>query len=227
MSTTKASYTIACSSVFRDAVLALAARRAVNAGDLARSIMLAVPESVIAAFPDPGDPPPDDRETVVMQSGASEGRPWRRKPRLQVRLPPGLSPQMVRKALNLALSLDHGTMTLAVEDPAAPAPEPPLPPPVQPDPHPALLAEVARLRDEVERLHAVVGALSFMPLPAGVQSRSEALHVLGFAPESDPDARELRGRFRMLATIHHPDGTFGNHDRMSQLNAAMDILRRR
>jgi len=233
VSTVKASYTISCSSAFRDAALALAERRGVNVGDLARSVMLVLPEAVVAAYADPGEPPPADRETVVMQSGRSEGRPWRRKPRLQVRLPPGLSPQTVRRALNLALSLDHGTMALAVEDPAAPVvtppPEPPAAPPVPtpaaPDPHPGLLAEIARLRDETERLHAVVGALSFMPLPGGVQSRSEALHVMGFPPGTDPDARELRGRFRLLATIHHPDSSYGNHDRMSQLNAAMDVLR--
>ncbi len=215
--------------------MALAERRGVNAGDLARSVMLVVPEAVVAAYADPGEPPADDRETVVMQSGRSEGRPWRRKPRLQVRLPPGLSPQTVRRALNLALSLDHGTMALAVEDPAAPPPVPapappppaPAPPPSAPDPHPGLLAEIARLRDETERLHTVVGALSFMPLPGGVQSRAEALHVMGFPPGTDPDSRELRGRFRMLATIHHPDSSYGNHDRMSQLNAAMDVLRRR
>jgi hypothetical protein len=28
----------------------------------------------------------------------------------------------------------------------------------------------------------------------------------------------------MLATIHHPDGPHGSHRRMSQLNAAMEVL---
>jgi len=28
----------------------------------------------------------------------------------------------------------------------------------------------------------------------------------------------------MLATIHHPDGLLGSHKRMSQLNAAMELL---
>lgn len=213
-------------------MLALAERRKVNAADLARSVMLVVPEAVIDAFADPGEPRADDRETVVMQSGRSAGRPWRRKPRLQVRLPPGLSPRRVRQALNFALALEDGTMALAVHDPAAPTPEPDPPPaapapPAAADPHPEFLGEIARLRDEVERLQAVVGALSFMPLPGGVQTRAEALHVLGFPPNADPDARELRGRFRMLATVHHPDSSYGHHDRMSQLNAAMDVLRRR
>jgi len=29
----------------------------------------------------------------------------------------------------------------------------------------------------------------------------------------------------MLAAIHHPDSPYGSHQRMSQLNAAMDHLR--
>lgn len=234
MSVVKASYTISCSSAFRDAVMALADRRQVNAGDLARSVLLVVPEAVVDAFADPGEPGADDRETVIAQSGRTVGKPWRRKPRLQVRLPPGLSPLTIRNALNLALALDGGTMALAVEDPTAlpspepqpapPAPAPPPPPPA--NPHPEILAEMARLRDDVERLHAVIGALAFMPLAEGVRTRAEALHVLGFPPNTNPDSRELRGRFRMLATIHHPDSAYGSHDRMSQINAAMDLLRR-
>ncbi|MGC2854558.1 J domain-containing protein [Novispirillum sp. DQ9] len=238
MSAVKASYTISCSSTFRDAVMALADRRQVNAGDLARSVMLVVPEAAVDAFADPGEPGADDRETVIAQSGRTVGKPWRRKPRLQVRLPPGLSPLTIRKALNLALALDGGTMALAVEDPTAapppppppdprPAPSPPPPPPPpSANPHPEVLAEMARLRDDVERLHAVIGALAFMPLAEGVRTRAEALHVLGFPPNTNPDSRELRGRFRMLATIHHPDSAYGSHDRMSQINAAMDLLRR-
>lgn len=238
MTSVKASYTISCSSDFRAAVLALAERRGVNAADLARSVLLVVPQAVIETFADPGEPPPGDRETVVLQSGRTAGRPWRRKPRLQVRLPGGLDPLTIRKALNLALALDGGTMALAVEDPATPPPvppppppsptppPPPPPPPQATDPHPQVLAEMARLRDEVERLHTVIAALAFTPLPDGVQTRAEALHVLGFPPNTNPDSRELRGRFRMLATVHHPDSAYGSHDRMSQINAAMDLLRR-
>ena len=81
-------------------------------------------------------------------------------------------------------------------------------------------------REELERLRAMVSVLSFEPLPQGIHSREEALHVLGFPPGRLPDLGELRARFRMLATIHHPDGVYGSHQRMSQLNAAMDVLRR-
>ncbi|HBV00562.1 MAG TPA: molecular chaperone DnaJ, partial [Thalassospira lucentensis] len=111
----KQSYTIPCSSVFRDAVQALAERRGVNAADLARSVMLIVPEKAIDEYDDPGDPPKSDRETIVLKSGPAEGRPWRRKPRLQLRLPPGFSIIMVRKALKMALDFDTGDVKMRVE----------------------------------------------------------------------------------------------------------------
>ena len=50
----KHSYTIPCASAFRDAVTDLSVRRRVNVGDLARSVLLVVPEGVIRDFPDPG-----------------------------------------------------------------------------------------------------------------------------------------------------------------------------
>ena len=84
----KHSYTVPCASDFRDAVEALAVKRHVNVGDLARSILLVMPANFVADFPDPGEPAAEDRETVVLKSGPAEGRPWRRKPRLQVRMPP-------------------------------------------------------------------------------------------------------------------------------------------
>lgn len=79
---------------------------------------------------------------------------------------------------------------------------------------------------EVTRLRAIVAALAFEPLPDGVTTRAEALHVLGFPPESRPDAATARARLRALAAIHHPDSDHGSHARMSQLNAAMKILGR-
>jgi len=51
------------------------------------------------------------------------------------------------------------------------------------------------------------------------------LHVLGFSPGTKPHSRMLRAKFRLLATIHHPDSDHGDHQRMSQLNQAMAILR--
>lgn len=104
----KASYTVPCASAFRDAVEALAQRKGVNTAEIARAVMLVVPPQEIDRHPDPGDPAPEDRETVVLKSGASAGRPWRRKPRLQVRLLPGISVPFIRKALDIALQVEAG-----------------------------------------------------------------------------------------------------------------------
>jgi len=236
----KHSYTVPCSSAFRDAVTALAEKRGVNVADLARSILLVVPGDVVDAFEDPGEPDPDDREEVAIKSGPSEGRPWRRKPRIQVRLTPGYDVTMIRKALNLALAVEHGVINMDVQglslpgraEPAQQAreaekkiPEPTHPPHIDTEPierHHALIRE---REEEVERLRTIVSVLSFEPLPNGVSSRAEALHVLGFPPNAAPDRSSVKGRFRMLATIHHPDAAYGSHERMSQLNAAMDYLR--
>ena len=83
---------------------------------------------------------------------------------------------------------------------------------------------IRETRDDLERLRAMVSVLSFEPLAGGVKTRDDALHVLGLPPGSLPDQGVLRARFRMLATVHHPDGTHGSHKRMSQLNSAMELL---
>jgi hypothetical protein len=212
----KHSYTVACSSDFRQAVESLAASRKVNVGDLARSILLVVPPAVVESFPDPGEPPPHDRETVILKSGPAKGRPWRRKPRLQVRMPPGYAIPFIRKALALALSMARGELSVLVADRRHTAPA------ERKAPEPVIGAEA---EEELERLKAIISALSFEPLPEGVKSRDDALHILGFAPRAYPDARTLKAKFRMLATIHHPDSELGSHQRMSQLNQAMELLR--
>ena len=199
----KASYTIPCASRFRDSVVALAERRKVNAGDLARSVMLLVPMQEIDSFPDPGNPAADDRETVILKSGTAAGKPWQRKPRLQVRLPEGFDPVTIRKALSMALAMDTGATKLRLDDPA----------------------EARTMSGEMARLKAMIATLAFEPLPDGVETRAEALHVLGFPPGRTPGRELLRQRFRTLAAIHHPDSGIGDHQRMSQLNAAMDLLR--
>lgn len=218
----KHSYTVPCSSAFREAVEALAEARQVNVGDLARSVLLVVPPEVVETFPDPGEPPSHDRETVILKSGPAEGRPWRRKPRLQVRMPPGHLIPFIRRALGLALALAEGKLAISVSDPSAPVqrPEPIEVTEVRPP-----IVEEEPQADELDRLRAIISALAFEPLAEGVRSRSEALHVLGFSPGTNPDSRTVRAKFRMLATIHHPDSDLGNHQRMSQLNQAMAILR--
>ena len=222
----KHSYTVPCASAFRARIEDLAQRRKVNVGDLARSILLVVPAAAIAAIPDPGEPTGDDRETVILKSGPAEGRPWRRKPRLQVRLPPGHDVPLIRKALAVALAMDGGQLAVRIGD-DRPAPAEKAPPekvPVEKTPRePAARSE--EVTDELERLRTIISVLVFEPLSHGVKSRGDALHVLGFPPGADPDSRTLRAKFRMLATIHHPDSNYGSHLRMSQLNQAMDLLR--
>ena len=126
------------------------------------------------------------------------------------RLPAGYAVPTVRRALNLLLFLSRNERAIDISDPAAAKP-----PPVSPD---------RAMTEEIERLRTIISVLSFDPLSGGVRSRMDALHVLGFAPSIRPSRDEIRTRFRALAAVHHPDGGFGNHQRMSQLNAAMEIL---
>ncbi len=219
----KRSYTIPCASRFRDAFQVLARRRGVNVADLTRSVLLLVPRAVIEAFPDPGAPAADERETVIVRSGPAKGRPWRRKPRIQVRLGAGHPVALVRSAMALALALSRDAARVRIDDGSN-----------GPDEDRAddeagarAGAGAGEIAEEHARLRAMISALSFDPLPDGVRTRADALHVLGFAPESVPGARDVRARFRLLATVHHPDARFGSHARMSQLNAAMGLLRAR
>lgn len=209
MPAAKKSYTIACSSAFRDRVQALAAQRDVNVGDLARSVMLVVPADAIEATEDPGEPAPEDRETVILKSGPDAGKPWRRKPRLQVRLPPGHSVPTLRRALNLALAMAAGERNVKVELNGAENTE----------------SKLDAAEKEVNRLRAIVGALSFKLLPSGVRTRGDALYVMGFPQNAKLGPDLVKSRFRMLASIHHPDSPYGDTRRMSQLNQAMAKLR--
>lgn len=214
----KHSYTVPCASRFRDQVTDLAQSKRCNVADLARSVVLVVPLDVIEAYSDPGGPARDDRETVVLKSGNSKGKPWRRKPRLQVRMASGFAVETIRKALALALAVERGHMDVGLESQRERSQAE-----MHRDAETALMREAL---DELERLRNVVGALQFDPLPSGVVTRDQALYVLGFPPASIPDQGALRTRFRRLATVYHPDGKDGSHQRMSQLNAAMELLRR-
>jgi len=214
----KHSYTVPCASRFRDEVFALAQAKHCNVADLARSVVLVVPLGVINGHKDPGEPARDDRETVILKSGRSAGKPWRRKPRLQVRMAPGFEIETIRKALALALAIERGHMSVDVESEVAiSAAE------MEQEAQHVLLRDT---HEEMARLQNVVKALYFEPLNDGVQTREQALYVLGLPPGSVPDLNTIRLRFRRLATVFHPDGKDGCHQRMSQLNAAMELLRR-
>ncbi len=207
----KVSYAVPCSSLFRDAVVAVAAERDVNVGDLARSVMLTLSPKTVENARDPGEPEEDDRETVVLKSGPSAGKPWRRKPRLQVRLPAGYDIIDIRKALGIALELHRGDSEMRLESTAAPQ----------------WHDLVHDLEEKVARLQVTIATLAFEPLKNGVRTPEEAMHVLGFVPGSRPDSSMIKARYRMMAAIHHPDSEFGDHARMSQINEAMSILRNR
>lgn len=212
-------YAVACSSAFRDAVTALARRRGVGIADIVRAVLYVIDARIIEACPDPGGPMASDREEVVLLSGPSKNRVLKRKPRIQARLPDGLKAETIRKSLALALAMDKSAVGLKLVDPSAPAVA---------TMTPGLMTEMsqklARVEDENRRMRQVINDLSFPPLEGGVRNRAEALFVLGFPPFAQPDARLLKERYRLLARIHHPDGGFGDHGRMSQLNAAFAIL---
>jgi hypothetical protein len=248
--TLKQSYTIPCSTAFRDAVNILAEQRKVNVGDIARSVMLVVPVSLIDASEDPGEPEGNDRETVILKSGPAKGRPWRRKPRLQLRMSPGHRIDTIRRALNLALRMASGELEVRVDDADSLAEERD----AMIEAAKAEAAEVARVarqaaqkpaqelvtvqqevlrqreeaersKQELDRLKRYVETLAFEPLTEGVNTRNDALHIFGYPPTARPDWRDVRSKYRVLASIHHPDSNFGDHRRMTQLNAAMEILR--
>lgn len=214
---TKKSYTVTCSSTFRDSVLKMAESRGVNAADLARSVALIVPPHAIEAFVDPGEPDISDRETVVLKSGKSKGKPWQRKPRLQIRLSDGYSIPYLRKTLAVALELDRGAAHLHLE-----APEQGLAPKALYE-----KANAQKDREEALKRKTIIDVLAFDPLPDGVITQEDAAYVMGYPPSRIPDRAALRARFRALASILHPDAGSGSHVHMSQLNAAMDILRNR
>lgn len=131
----------------------------------------------------------------------------RRKPRLQARLSGEHRIEDLRRALKLALDLADGATSVRLELKGAT--------------DAALLKE-----EEIGRLKTTVQALAFEPLTEDIRSRSEALYVLGFPTWSTPDQRQLRSRFRSLATVYHPDNPTGDTVRMAQLNAAIAFLMR-
>ncbi len=186
-------------------MLRLAGQRQVSVADLLRAVHLLVPAETLARVADPGEPAPPDREEVVLQSGPAKNRRIRRKPRLQARLQGVHAAADLRRALRLALDLAEGSVALRVE--AAGSPD--------------LAAEQA---DDLDRMRQIVQALAFQPLAEDIRSRSEALYVLGFPPGALPDQKEMRARFRALATIYHPDNATGDTLRMAQLNAAIAFL---
>ena len=207
----KKAYVIPCSSGLRDAVAELAELNGVNTADIARSVMLVVPNTVIRSYPDPGEPLPNDREEVILKTGPNAGKPWRRKPRLQVRLPAGYKIIDIRRALGLALALNAGSLEVILKD----------------IDHPRIEDRLEAAEGNIKRLRSALSVISYQPIKRGVETKADALYVLGFHPHSRPTRADIKDRFRMLAQIYHPDAIFGDTYRMSQLNAAISFLRKR
>ena len=219
----KQSYTIPCSSAFRDIVIKLAEDRSVNVADLVRSVLLVLPEDIIKRFPDPGEPEAGDREKTIVKTGPSKGRPWRRKPRLQVRLTPGYEVPFVRRAFNIAVVLDDNLYSIRLQKSET----------VSNYDLPKLKIDAACTLDNnsniesglvLKQMHEIIAALSFTPLPEGLSNKIDALHVMGFFPSERPNKAIVQSKFRLLAQIHHPDSNYGDHNRMVQLNAALHLL---
>ena len=82
-------------------------------------------------------------------------------------------------------------------------------------------------RNDVERIRGALTELAYSPIERGIETNADALYVLGFHPHARPSQDDIKARFRILATIYHPDGMFGDTVRMSQLNDAIAFLRRR
>lgn len=211
-STRGTSYIVPCPSAFRDRVSRLALRRGASAADLARAVLLLVGRDQLSRVPDPGEPGPGDREAVELRSGASKGRVLKRKPRIQMRLPPGYADADLRRALALALQMAEGEASLSVITASERKAE----------------AAVEKVREELATenasLRQLVADLATPVLERGITSRSDALFVLGFPPSAVPDPGTVKRRWRRLAMIYHPDSAFGDHERMSQLNLALSKL---
>ncbi len=205
----KKAYIINCSTSFRDDILQLAKSKKVNVGDLARSTILALPQEMIVRFPDPGEPKNDDREKITLKSGDYEGKIWRRKPRLQARLPAGYQPILLRKALGITLALAAKEKVLTMQD-------------ANEEPH---LDTINKVKEHNIRLLETIERLSFTPVRGGCTTATEALYILGLPKAPYPNQEEIKKRFRELAGVYHPDGILGDNDRMSQLNLAFAFLK--
>lgn len=215
----KKSYTITCASDFRDAVLEMAAKKGMNSGDIARSVFTLIPSEVIKKHQDPGEPMGKDREPVTLKSGKAAGKTWNRKPRLQVRMAPGYDNITIRKALSLALEQQRQKNSYFNIEPNNPKNRPGFQ-----NPDMEIKTQIRSLKDEIEEIRSAFTCVSFKPLPEGIKNRTDALHVMGFAPSENPDMHTIKSRFRMMATIYHPDGKFGDHERMAQINDAAKFL---
>ncbi|WP_366653947.1 J domain-containing protein [Fodinicurvata sp. EGI_FJ10296] len=216
------SYIVTCSAGFRDAVLALAVRKAVTASDLVTAVLVLHEHLDPDSVPDPGDAGPDDRDVILLKSGPRAGRVLRRKPRLQLRLKDGLSDVYIRRALALLLALDAGERALSESDSTGSADNDDTTDPVRDRARGR--SEIDDAREHAEEMRALVSLMTFDPLPDGVRTVSDARYVLGLPPGMRLNRRIVKARFRMLSQIYHPDKETGDTLRMTQLIDASRLM---
>ncbi len=216
----KKGYIITCASSFRDRIEVLCRKKKVNAGDIARSIILTIDSQFISSFPDSGEPALEDREFFYTKSDKNKKYPKKIKPRIQLRLPTGYDNIFIRKALNLALSLDKEETTILK---ALSLSHLEAPPASEPSPPPTTTMTVSS--EQIEHLKSTIYALLFEPLQKEITTQAEAFYILGIPPFSNMTLAKLKQRFRFLATIHHPDNELGSKERMQQLKEAFDFLK--
>lgn len=205
---------IACTASFRDQVLALTKRRNVSVGDLLRAVAILLPPQALDDMADPGEPPLFERDTLVVKSGAHKGETLKRKPRLQARLketmPFPKDAATLRKALALALALDKQEWALSVENTKQRE--------QRKSRHDKSEQRIVELERGLERL-------AFRPLTSNCRTLEDACYVFGLRASMRPSEELVRRRFRDLASVFHPDAIKGDHERMSQLNQAMQLFK--
>lgn len=216
---TNNAYVVPCSTRFRGELeLLLQSRNDSNGandnvglGDLARAVMLLIPQDIIESQPDPGDPDKNDRDIVTIRGGKAGGRTMPRKPRLQVRISQKTNAATIRKALGLALSLEKGWASLMLDGRGTGS----------------AAHKLANAQLELQRLQGMIEKLAFQPLERGVRTRLDALYVLGFSSSAAPTPAEIKSRYRSLAMIFHPDSGHSSSNaalRIAQLSDAVKIL---
>ncbi len=225
------SYILPCPGWFRDAIESVTGRRGVSASDLVRSVQLLVPDAVVETIPDPGAPGPDDRDRILLRSGPRQGHWLKRKPRLQLRLPDGLSDAYLRRALALALTLSDGDVHLVLDpsciETTAAAGSTSSSAVGNPEQVAIIERDLAAARETADEFRALVSLMAFDIPPDGISGPAEARYVLGFPPDARLDRRQVKARFRMLSQIYHPDRPTGDTRRMAVLIDAARYLESR
>ena len=205
---------ISCSKVFRDEVSALAQRRGVSVAALVRAVYILLPINVIEKFGDPGEPTRQERDIVILKSGAQKGQTIQRKPRLQLRLPAKLdakqSSSIIRRALAIAIALEKQEWELSIES-------------TQQQKQKQNLQNKADSR--LQELERGIERLAFVPLEANCRTLEDACYILGIRAGRKPTEKLVRQRFRDLASVFHPDAIKGDNERMSQINQAMQLFK--